>query len=261
MRRHRRRVVMHPVSNYVPMLIAGDLEGLLDLFGNVPRVNDPRLGWIEGPEFEPFVAASFNGLTKRHARVEHLTTTSTARGAVEECVVSIVRRGERVRLPVAISAVVSAGVLTSIQIYHSMWPLMGAHAVRPPIFPGLAGLRLPDVVERYHAMLAAGDAPGMLQQFDGEGVLREPDGETDVHRGRGELLRFFGNLFAHGGITVERCALTYDGTSCALEYNVTAWGSVVIPHQAGLAVYEKARTGLLAAVRLYDDVQRPPAVA
>jgi hypothetical protein len=73
----------HPVSRYVPLLIDGDLEGLLDLFGNAPRINDPRLGWIEGPGFEPFVAASFDGLAERHARVEHLTTTSTALGAVE----------------------------------------------------------------------------------------------------------------------------------------------------------------------------------
>jgi hypothetical protein len=248
--------MMHPVSRYVPLLIEGDLGGLRDLFGNVPRINDPRLGWIEGPRFEPFVAASFDGLAERQARVEHLTTTSTALGAVEECVVSLVRRGETVRLPVAIAAVIASDVLTSIQIYHSMWPLMGAHAIRSPIFPALAEIRLPEVVKRYHETLAAGDAPGMLEQFDADGMVREPNGEFDVHQGQSELLRFFGRLLASGGISVERCSLTDDGTSCALEYNLTAWGSVLLPHQAGIAVYERARTGLLAAVRLYDDVDR-----
>jgi hypothetical protein len=253
--------MMHPVSRYVPLLIDGDLEGLLDLFGNVPRINDPILGWIEGAGFEPFVAASFDGLAERQARVEHLTTTITALGAVEECVLSLVRRGETVRLPVAIAAVIASDVLTSIHIYHSLWPLVGAHAIRSPILPALAGIRLPGVVERYHEVLAAGDVAGMLQQFEVDGVVREPTGEHEEHRGKNQLLRFFSQLFERGGLSMERCSLTDDGTSCALEYNVTAWGSVLLPHQAGIAIYERARTGLLAAVRLYDDVERPSAVA
>lgn len=246
----------HPLSRYVPLLIDGDVEGLLALFGNAPRVNDPRLGWIDGAGFELFVATSSEGLAERQARVEHMTTTSTALGAVEECVLSLVRRGHTIRLPVAISAVIASGVLTSIHIYHSMWPLMGAHAIRPPILPALSGLRLPDVVERYNRMSALGDAPGVLDQLDADALVREPTGEQDVHRGRSELLRFFGRLFARGGIVLERCSLTDDGTSCALEFNLTAWGGMLLPHQAGLAVYERARTGLLAAVRLYDDIDR-----
>lgn len=247
----------HPVSRYVPLLIEGDLGGLLDLFGNAPRVNDPRLGWIEGSEFEPFVAASFDGLAERQARVEHLTTTSTALGAVEECVLSLVRRGETVHLPVAIAAVIASDVLTSIHVYHSMLPLMGAHVVRPPILAPYPGIRLPPVVERYHEMLAAGDARGIVGQFEADGLLREPMGERQMHHGSDELMRFFGALFAIGGISVERCSLTDDGSSCALEYNLTAWGGALLPHQAGIAVYQRAHTGLLAAVRLYDDVARP----
>jgi hypothetical protein len=251
----------HPVSRYVPLLIDGDIGGLLDLFGNSPRVNDPRLGWIEAPEFEAFVAASFDGLAERQARVQHLTTTSTALGAVEECELTLVRRGGTVRLPVAIAAVITSGVVSSIHVYHSMWPLMGAHAVRAPFLGALPGTGLPDVVERYHEMLAAGDAGGILEQFGDDAELREPNGPPEVHRGRSELLRFFSGLFARGGISVERCSLTDDGVSCALEYNLTAWGSAWLPRQAGIAVYERARTGLLAAVRLYDDVEwrGPPA--
>jgi len=244
----------------VPLLIDGDLEGLLDLFGNAPRINDPRLGWVEGTRFEPFVAASSEGLAERQARVEHLTTTSTALGAVEECILSLVRRGGTVRLPVAIAAVTASDVLTSIHIYHSMWPLMGAHAVRPPILPGRAEIPLPDVVGRYHEKLAVGDVTGMLELFDTLGEVREPTGDYDVHRGKRALGRFFGRVFVSGGISVERCSLTDDGMSCALEYNLTAWGGILLPHQAGIAVYERARTGFLAAVRLYDDVEPPSAL-
>lgn len=172
------------------------------------------------------MAASFAGLSERQARVEHLTTTSTALGAVEECILSLVRGGQTVRLPVAIAAVIASDVLTSIRIYHSMQPLMGAHAIRAPILPPLPGIRLPKVVERYHEMLAPADAFGILDQFDADGLLREPTGESDVHRGKEALLQFFGGLFASGGISVERCSLTDVG-----------------------------------AVRLYDDVERPLALA
>src|SRR6185503_842291 len=149
-------------------------------------------------------------------------------------------------------------VLVSVHIYHSMWPLMGGHAVRPPILPALRGLVLPDVVGRYHHSLAGGDVPGIVRHFESDGLLREPLGERYVHRGASELGLFFSQLLADGGMSVERCSLTDDGASCALEYNVTAWGNRLVPHQAGIAIYSRGRTGLLAAARIYDDVEAPP---
>jgi hypothetical protein len=176
--------VTHPISRYVPLLIEGNLEGLLDLFGDAPRINDPHLGWVEGAAFELFVATSAEGLAERQARVEHLTTTSTAEGAVEECILSLVRRGRTVRLPVAIAAVIALDVLTSIHVFHSLWPLIGAHHVRSPILPPRAGITLPDVVGRYHETLAAGDLEGTLEQFEFSASVREPLGELEVHRGK-----------------------------------------------------------------------------
>ena len=247
----------HPVSRYVPLLIAGDLEGLLDIFGNAPRINDPRLGWVEGPRFEAFVTASHEGLSRRKARVEHLATTSTTEGAVDECIVSLVRQGSTIRLPVAIAAVVSGGILASVHIYHSMWPLMGAHAIRRPILPALAELVLPDVIGRYHHSLARGDVVDAVRHFEPDGLFREALGEAYVHRGATELREFFSQWLASGGLSVEHCSLTDDGASCALEYNVTAWGATLLPRQAGIAVYRRGRRGLLATARIYDDVEAP----
>jgi hypothetical protein len=244
----------HPVSRYVPLLIEGDLAGLRDLFGNAPRVNDPRLGWIEGSSFGPFVRASHQGLSKRKAHVEHLATTATALGAVEECILSLVRPEGEVRLPVAVAAVIASDVLVSIQVYHSMWPLMGAHAVRPPILPALAQLVLPGVIGRYHERLGRGDLAGVLEQFEVDGVVRKPTGELHVFRGTAELRRYFGELLARGGISLEGCSVTDDGASCALEYNVTGWGDSLLPHQAGIAVYKRSGAGLLSAARIYDDI-------
>jgi hypothetical protein len=51
--------------------------------------------------------------------------------------------------------------------------------------------------------------------------------------------------------------VTDDGVRCALEYNCVRWGGHDLPPQAGLAVYERDNAGLLAAARVYDDVEPP----
>jgi hypothetical protein len=53
--------------------------------------------------------------------------------------------------------------------------------------------------------------------------------------------------------------MTDDGVRCAVEYNCVGWGDHELPAQAGLGVYERGPSGLLAAVRLYDDIEPPAA--
>jgi hypothetical protein len=66
-------------------------------------------------------------------------------------------------------------------------------------------------------------------------------------------------MFANsGGIGLEHCALTDDGVRCAIEYNCVRWGGTELPPQAGV-VYERGSSGLLAAARIYDDVEPPSA--
>ena len=51
--------------------------------------------------------------------------------------------------------------------------------------------------------------------------------------------------------------MTDDGVRCALEYNCVRWGSHDLPPQAGICVYERGPDGLLAAARVYDDIEAP----
>jgi hypothetical protein len=252
-------VTAHPVARYIPLLIEGDEAGLRELFQGAPRVNDPFLGWVEDARFNQFVANSYQGLLERNATVEHVATTATAGGATEECVLRLQRHGSTTFLPVAVSSdAAPEAPLESIRIYHSMWPLLGFHLVRPPILPTAPGLALPDVIGRYHDCLTRGDAPGIVEQFAPSGGVRGAAGASDVHRGPTALLRFFNVLFANGGgVGVEHCTIADEDGSCALEYVVTSWGRSVLPHQAAAAVYERADTGLLAEVRMYDDVEHP----
>ena len=93
--------------------------------------------------------------------------------------------------------------------------------------------------------------------FAADGYLQEPvDGR--VHRGTRELRSYFAARFsAGGGIGLQPCAVTDDGVRCALEYNCVRWGSHDLPPQAGIGVYERGPDGLLAAARVYDDVEGP----
>ncbi len=249
----------HPVARYIPLLIEGDERGLRDLFRGPPRINDPHLGWVEEPRFEQFVENSHQGLRARSATVEHITTTATGGGATEECVLRLERYGDTVLLPVAIASDTAPDArLASIRIYHSMCPLLGFHLLRAPVLPVLAALVLPDVVGRYQDCLARGDLSGILEQFAPGGELREPGGAAYVHRGATELRRFFTVLFSNGGgLGLEHCAVANDGASSALEYVVTKWGRSPLTHQAAASVYERADTGLLAEVRMYDDIEHP----
>jgi len=60
-----------------------------------------------------------------------------------------------------------------------------------------------------------------------------------------------------GAAELARRQTRDDGVRCVLEYNFVRWGRHDLPHQAGLGVYERGPDGLLAAVRLYDDVEPP----
>ena len=83
-------------------------------------------------------------------------------------------------------------------------------------------------------------------------------GPRDTHRGTAELRSFFTRCFsAGGGIGLQHCAVTDDGVRCALEYNCVRWGDHDLPPQAGLGVYERSPDGLLAAARVYDDIDPP----
>jgi hypothetical protein len=121
---------------------------------------------------------------------------------------------------------------------------------------------VPGVVGRYLAAVAAGDTEEVVAAFAPDGYFRGPFGPRYAHRGTDELRSFFARCFSEGGgIGLEPCAVTDDGVRCALEYNCVRWGDRELPPQAGIGVYERGEDGLLAAVRVYDDIQAPRLVA
>jgi hypothetical protein len=249
---------------YYEGIMANQPEALARSFAGQPRVNDPRVGYVEGArELRAFVNGTADWLRERDAVVENVALTRTQSRTVEEVVLHLLSDdGVRVELPVAIvSDRNPERTLKTIRVYHSLWPLTGRHRVRSPLLPEDPSLHVEGAPGDYQRALAEGDLASIVSTFEPDGYAREPSGGAYVHRGAEGLRELYTHMFANGGgIPLEHCTLTDDGTRCAIEYNCVRWGVADIPPQAGVAVYERGSSGLLAAARIYDDVE-PPAVS
>jgi len=221
-------------------------------------VYDPRAGEIRGHRrLRRFVR---NNDAWRHVRVETVASTRVPGRAVVELLAYLVRDGQELAWPVAVVAESPDDWSVTFRTYCSQWPVDGQRHLRPPIL-GPGPVEPGDVVGRYQAALAAGDTGAIMRTFAPDGYLREPVGPPYVHRGSAQLRGYFDACFsAGGGIGRQHCAVTDDGVRCALEYNCLRWGSHDLPPQAGLGVYERGPDGLLAAVRVYDDIEPPTAL-
>jgi hypothetical protein len=250
---------------YYEGIMANEPEALVRSFAaRQPVLDDPRVGYVEGArELRAFVNGTADWLRERDAVVENVALTRTPTRTVEEVVLHVLANdGGRVELPVAIVADRNPDrTLKAIRVYHSMWPLTGEHRVRPPLLPEDPSLHAEGAPGIYQRALAEGDLAGIVGIFEPEGYAREPSGGAYLHRGVEGLRTLYEHLFANGGgIGLEHCTLTDDGVRCAIEYNCVRWGVTDIPPQAGVAIYERGSGRLLAAARIYDDVE-PPAVS
>jgi hypothetical protein len=196
-------------------------------------------------------------LAESHARIEPVASTVSPGRAVVELLVHLTVAGRDVDWPVAVVAESGGDNSVAFRSYFSVRQLDGRPHLRQPILT--PGANHPgDVVGRYQVAMEAGDTEAVVSTFRPDGYYREPSGPPFAHRGPRELRSFFTMCFsAGGGIGVQHCALTDDGARCAVEYNCIRWGSHELPPQAGVGVYERGPDGLLAAARVYDDVQSP----
>ena len=224
------------------------------------RIDDPQSGRIVGEaSFGAYRDWSVEWLRARDARPQEIAVTVGEARIVGEFEVELTQDGRTFALPVAVVIEPDgAAAQLAIRVYHSQWPLLGHHVVRPPLLSRDPNVRESDVVGEYQAALAAGDTDRITATFEEDGCFREPAGGDFRVCGREVLREFFARFFsAGGGITLEHCTVTEDGVRTALEFNAVKWGSVEMPPQAGVAVYERGASGRLREARVYDDVQGP----
>jgi hypothetical protein len=241
-------------------LVTGEIDALVESFSGVPEVHHPVRGRIRGESaFRRFVTDMTSWLAVRNVDVEHVNFCITDPRGVEEVVLHLDGDDGRIALPLALTADHDERErIVEMRLYFSSWPLTGRHANRPPLLQPDPDLQAPDVVGAYQRALASGDVEAILAAFEPDGSMREPAGEAYVHRGSDELRALYELFFSNGGgIALEHCAVTDDGRTCALEYNVVAWGATAMPPEAGIAVYVRGDSGKLAAARVYDDSDPP----
>lgn len=241
----RAREQAEPVAQYLKALY-DDAPGALErTWPGDLVVYDPRAGEIRGHrELREFIHTNREWMAAHQARLKVVGSITAEGRAAVELLVHVLHEGDEVAWPVAVVAESLDERSVEFRTYCSQWPVDGLRHLRPPVLEAGA-VDAPDVVKRHLDALAGGDVESIVKTFESDGYLQEP--MDNVHRGAAELRAFYAGA---GGIAVQPCAATDDGVSCALEYNIDG------PPQAGLAVFERGTDGLLAAVRLYDDITR-----
>jgi SnoaL-like domain len=247
-----------PIRQYLAALNDRDASELETTWPGEMVIYDPHTGVIRGHRHvRQFVHRNLSWLASLHARTEVVASTVAAGRAVVELLARVDHKGQQLAWPVAVVAESPDDESVVFRTYCSQWPLDEERPVRPAILKP-EPVSVPEVVGRYQAGLTAGDTDAVVGTFAADGYFQGPFGPSHAHRGAAELRAFFDRCFsAGGGIGLEDCAVTDDGTRCALEYNYVRWGDRDLPPQAGIGVYERGPDGLLAAVRVYDDVERP----
>lgn len=249
-----------PVAVYLAALSKGDSHALHDVWPGEVVIHDPRAGEVRGHrQVRQFISHNRSWLAGVHAYTEPVAQTQVGRRAVVELLAHLDHDGGELVWPVAVVAESPDDQSVVFRTYCSVWPVGERRQVRAPILEP-ADAHPGDVVGRYQAALDAGDTEAVVSAFEADGYYRGPFGPRYTHRGSAELRTFYTRCFsAGGGIGLQHCAVTDDGVRCALEYNCIRWGSHDLPAQAGLGIYERGQDGLLAAVRVYDDVDVPVA--
>ena len=247
-----------PATQYLTALEAGDSEVLETIWPGEVVVYDPLAGVIRGhKQLRDFIRRNQAWEAKSLLKTERVASTRAGDRAVVELVAHLAEDGREVLFPLAVVAESPDDRRVVFRTYCSHIPLEGRHYVRSPILEPARSIP-GDVVGRYLAALESGDTEAIVSTFAPDGYFREPPGPDYSHRGNEQLRSYFSRCFsAGGGLSLEQCASTDDGVTCAMEYNLVRWGSHEVLPQAGVAIFERGGDGLLAAVRMYDDVQAP----
>jgi hypothetical protein len=163
-----------PVGQYLTALNKGDTHLLETEWPGEVVVYDPRAGEVRGHrQLRRFVSRNLSWLAGLHARTETVASTCAGGRGVVELLVHLDHRGRELAWPVAVVAESPSDLSVVFRTYCSQWPVDEQRHLRPPILkPGTA--HPGDVVGRYQAALAAGDAEAVVRTFAADGYSQGP---------------------------------------------------------------------------------------
>jgi hypothetical protein len=246
---------------YLPALVSSQADQLLRRLGDRATVDDPIFGRTSGmPALARYLEEQAAWLAKRQGAFDKVAFVTGSDRDVTEGSLSLTFEGRRVTVPVAIVAERRPEREIEIRLYYSTKPIKGTHAVRSPLLPKNDEVAVPPPVAAQLGALARGDIGGIVAAFENGAALRDAAGQSyEKTEDGGALREYYERLFAadgsrNGGIEMLKGARADDGSLCALEYTVVRVRGKPVAPQAGLAVYERGESGLLRAVRVYEDI-------
>jgi hypothetical protein len=253
---------------YMPALVSAQAEQLVRRLGDRATVDDPIFGRTTGmPALARYLDEVSAWMNKHRGAFDKVAFVTGSDRDVTEGTLSLTFEGRRVQVPLAVVAERRPEREVEMRLYYSTKPIKGTRAVRSPLLPQDDEVAVPVQVAAQLDALSRADIAAVLASFEEGATLRDAAGATHVKDGDGGTLRVFyetlcalsaGNGGKGGGrgtgIEVLKGARADDGRICALEYTVVRVRGKNVPPQAGLAVYERGETGLLRAVRIYEDV-------
>lgn len=242
----------NPVSGLYEALLTG--TGIAARFTTDATVDTPLRG---SQPVADWIRDEVTWLADHQAAVHAINHIVTDTHASAEYSLAIVHDGEVIDLPLHLVAEFAGDQIAALRGYHSTYPLTGEHLVRQPLVAPDADLEPAPPVDAYEAAMAAGDPEALDALFEPDGYVREPAGSAFRHQGAGRM-DFYRPAFSGGPVPLQLATVIDDGAALAFEYVCDRWGPADLPAQAGSAVYVRAPSGLLEAVRIYDDVSPPP---
>lgn len=247
-------------ENYLSIVINEDANALLNLVGQDGIVEDPRFPGNRGEsDLRDFIIKFQGFFSPMSPQVEHVRTTATDQRVISEDMLHINNNGENWELPVATVVANDPESGIRVHVYYTNWPFNKKHTARRNLFnePQPNQAEFEGAILNYVQSLLTGDLDKIRDSFEADIYFREPSGVPYTHWGRNSVVNYFKGLFANGAPMLRDDTVTDDGRTVVMEFSVIGWDGKPRPAdrwEAGMAVYERSRDGLMCAIRIYDDV-------
>lgn len=248
---------------YWPALLSGEADALALRLGERATVDDPVFGRTEGgAHLVTRLREIAAWLSEHRASFEREGFVMGSDRDVTYGVLALTRQGTALRLPVAVVAERKPERVVALRVYHATAELGERRIPRKPLLASEERTVMPPPVAAYFDARLQGDVASVIASFEDGGTLYDSRGALHAKReGGGALLGYYAALAAPQAnltlVSVVASARADDGRVCALEYTAGAAGgeaSVNTTAEAGFAVFERGDSGLLRALRSYDDV-------
>ena len=245
---------------YVPALLSGDIGDLILRLGDRATVDDPLFGRATGKAaLFPTLKKASSWLAEHQGTFELGSLLAGSDRDVTEGRLILQMSGNPLALPIALVTEKRREREVEVRIYYSLRALRGQGAARGALLESREDVQVPPPVAALLDALACSDLDAAVASLEETATLRAGDGTLYTRAaGNHSLPSYFLHLIsvgsAPGAARIAKNARADDGRSCALEYTLTHLRGQEVEPSAGLAIYERGESGLLSAVRVYDDV-------